>query len=315
MRTGVHFSRFATPEMLCAWLGPYTHAMRSRRSGRSCQRSPWAMATGLVEVVDAPVSCQADRFWPPMSASVKPRRTECVYCPVPASCMAGCFRQAAHDRSIQADERAVIPILQVCSATTCVCSCRRAINPRDISGRAESESFMSHICDYPVGSVCCFCSRSSLLILQRRGQPANLIERHRYSQLRRTEALGHTATLGRCRRRELIEYHQHRDRKEGRMGGIQEWDVGSPAKLRHQAGTEHTLSFSRAQSTGLTDWVARTLNLAGIVGAAVRAATVVYHMSKGSRRAAPGWAWLGLLGRDSHVSWDVNMYNRYVPVG
>lgn len=125
MRTGVHFSRFATPEMLCAWLGPYTHAMRSRRSGRSCQRSPWAMATGLVDAVDAPVNCQADRFWPPMSASVKPRRTECVYCPVPASCMAGCFRQAAHDRSIQADERAVIPILQVCSATTCVCSCRR----------------------------------------------------------------------------------------------------------------------------------------------------------------------------------------------
>lgn len=133
---------------------------------------------------------------------------------------------------------------------------------------------MSHICDYPVGSVHCFCSRSSLLILQRRGQPANLIERHRYSQLRRTEALDHTATLGRCRRRGLIEYHQHRDRKEGRMGGIQRVGCGLPRQTASSSRDRAYSQSSRAQSTGLTDWVVRTLNLAGIVGAAVRAATL-----------------------------------------
>lgn len=68
MSAGVHFSRFATPEMLCAWLGPYTHAIRSRRSGRSMPSPTLCHGhwPGLVDAVDAPISCQADHFWPPL---------------------------------------------------------------------------------------------------------------------------------------------------------------------------------------------------------------------------------------------------------
>lgn len=140
------------------------------------------MATGLVNVLDASVSCQAEPVWPSVRLYANS---------LAASFLAGRSRQAAQDdRSIPTDKRAVIPILQVCSATRCVCSCRRG---QELQGKGPDEpnlnlswaiSVTLPQVPYPVLSLC---SSPSLLILQRRGQPANLIERHRYLQLRRTE--------------------------------------------------------------------------------------------------------------------------------
>ena len=89
------------------------------------------ISTGLVNVLYAPDSCQADCQVICMPAAVKFLATPSVLNAVPASYLAGCFRQAFHDdRSIQAGKRAVIPILRVCAATTSVCSCRRGHKPQ-----------------------------------------------------------------------------------------------------------------------------------------------------------------------------------------
>lgn len=116
-------------------LGPCTQCHRSRRSGRSRQRSPWFMATGIVGVLDASVKL-------PMLTL---RIPSCLHPACLPARLAGCLRHAARgDRSISADKRAVIPILQ----------CKYALQ-RDAfaitgktSGRAESESFRGHLCDF-----------------------------------------------------------------------------------------------------------------------------------------------------------------------
>lgn len=86
------------------------------------------------------------------------------------------------------------------------------------------------------------------------------------------------------------------------MGGIREWDVGCPAKLRHQAGTEHIVSLRRAQSTELTsEWASQDCQNDRLISwpQVQQSERLVYNTSKGSYRAAPGWAWL----IDAHVSW------------
>lgn len=172
---------------------------------------------------------------------------------------------------------------------------------------------MSHICDYPVGSVCSLCSRSSLLMPQRRAQPASLIERHRYSQLRRTEALGHQAALGRCHSRELIECHQHRDRKEGRMGGHSRVGCGLPRQTASSSRDRAYSQYLRDQSAWVTEWLVRTnARPSWHSRCCSQSSYQVYSIThiKGFTQNGSGLAWLTRL---TCGLGDENMYARYVP--
>lgn len=82
MSAGVHFSRFATPEMLCAWLGPCTHATstRTRRSGHSM---PPASLVLLMHLSVAKLTCPGH-----LDASLREASPHTqALCPLPTACI------------------------------------------------------------------------------------------------------------------------------------------------------------------------------------------------------------------------------------
>lgn len=130
MSAGVHFSRFATPEMLCAWLGPCTHATRSNEVGAlrvNAHPGSWPLASSmmLMHLSVAKLTISGCLYvWLSPQSLIAPS-VSATNCLLPA--WRGPLHEGEavhHDRPIRADKRAVIPILQVCSSRICICNCR-----------------------------------------------------------------------------------------------------------------------------------------------------------------------------------------------